>query len=85
MKSIAIQILKIVTILLIFRTTKIVLNKPLQHIFLNILRTQNIIVTQTVSDTITIDLLVSNSGELQISQIQSQEDHNNKFQIWTPF
>ena len=35
--------------------------------------TQNIIVTQTVSDTITIDLLVSNSGEIQISQIQSQE------------
>jgi len=35
--------------------------------------TQNIIVTQTVSDTILIDLLVSNSGEIQISQIQSQE------------
>ena len=35
--------------------------------------TQNIIVTQTVSDTILIDLLVSNSGEIQISQIQTQE------------
>lgn len=35
--------------------------------------TQNIIVTQTVSDTIRIDLLVSNNGELQISKIQTQE------------
>ena len=35
--------------------------------------TQNIIVSQTVSDTIVIDLLVSNSGEVQISQIQTQE------------
>jgi len=34
---------------------------------------QNIIVTQTVSDTIRIDLLVSNNGELQISKIQTQE------------
>jgi uncharacterized protein YcbK (DUF882 family) len=30
-------------------------------------------VTQTVSDTIRIDLLVSNNGELQISKIQTQE------------
>ena len=29
--------------------------------------------TQTVSDTIRIDLLVSNNGELQISKIQTQE------------
>ena len=35
--------------------------------------TQNIIVTQTVSDTILIDLVVSNSGEIQISKIQTQE------------
>ena len=35
--------------------------------------TQNLIVTQTVSDTIIIDLLVSNSGEIQISQIQTRE------------
>ena len=35
--------------------------------------TQNIIVSQTVKDTIRIDLLVSNSGELQISKIQTQE------------
>ena len=35
--------------------------------------TQNIIVSQTVSDTIVIDLLVSNSGQIQISQIQTQE------------
>ena len=34
---------------------------------------QNIIVTQTVSDTITINLVVSKSGELQISEIQTQE------------
>ena len=36
-------------------------------------RIENIIVTQTVSDTIIIDLLVSNSGELQISNIQTDK------------
>jgi uncharacterized protein YcbK (DUF882 family) len=35
--------------------------------------TQNIIVTQTVSDTIIIELLVSNEGKLQISKIQTNE------------
>lgn len=36
-------------------------------------QTQDIIISQTVNDTITIDLLVSNSGELQISKIQTPE------------
>ena len=35
--------------------------------------TQNIIISQTVKDTIRIDLLVSKNGELQISKIQTQE------------
>ena len=35
--------------------------------------TQNLIVTQTVSDTIIIDFLVLNNGEIKISQIQAQE------------
>ena len=35
--------------------------------------TQDIVISQTVNDTITIDLWVSNSGELQISKIQTQE------------
>ena len=34
---------------------------------------QNLIVSQTVSDTLLIDFLVSNSGEIKISQIQAQE------------
>ena len=34
---------------------------------------QNIIISQTVNDTILIDLLVSNSGKLQIAKIQTQE------------
>lgn len=36
-------------------------------------QTQDIIISQTVNDTITIDLLVSISGELQISKIQTPE------------
>lgn len=35
--------------------------------------TQDIVISQTVNDTITIDLWVSNSGELQISKIQTPE------------
>jgi hypothetical protein len=35
--------------------------------------TQNIIVTQTVSDTILIDLLVSKNGEIKIFQTQTHE------------
>ena len=34
---------------------------------------QNIVVRKTVSDTIIIDLVVSKSGELQISEIQTQQ------------
>jgi len=35
--------------------------------------TQNIIVSQTVSDTILIDLLVTNRGELQVFKIQTDD------------
>ena len=41
------------------------------HIF-DYFFTQNIVVTQTVSDTIRINLLVSKTGEVQISKIEAQ-------------
>lgn len=40
--------------------------------------TQNVIVSQTVSDTIRIDLLVSKSGEINITEIQAQELTNQQ-------
>ena len=42
------------------------------HIF-NYFFTQNIVVTQAVSDTISISLLVSKKGEVQISKIEAQD------------
>ena len=39
---------------------------------------QNVIVSQTVSDTIRIDLLVSKSGEINITEIQAQELTNQQ-------
>ena len=56
-----------------FQDSKICFEQTIMTHISEYFSTHNIIVTQTVSDTITIDLMVSNGGEIQISQIQTQE------------